>query len=203
MDGPCTKEALGCTGAASLHVLTKDGAEVQPIALEQVWVMFGDDGAPLVNAAELYESQGTILAGDFDFDRREDFAVQVDQNGPYAGPTFAVFLHAPREERFVLSEPLSQLTREKLDFFTIDAAKKRLRTQEKSGCCFHVTEEHEVLHGTPRVVSRITEEGTDDSLKVTEERLVRGRWVKKTHREPLPPELSTRSRSGSPRSRAS
>ncbi|MFO0759620.1 MAG: hypothetical protein U0359_24215 [Byssovorax sp.] len=187
MAKPCESGDPGCAGPASLHVLTKEGAEIQRIDLDLAWISTGDDGAPLVNTAELYERQGTINTGDFDFDGREDFAVQVDQSGPYGGPTFAVFLRDPKEDRFTRSEALSRLTQETLGFFQVDTAKKRIRTMEKSGCCIHVSEEHEVVRGTPRVTFRRTENAMDDDVVITEERLVGGRWQKKTHRETAQP----------------
>jgi hypothetical protein len=182
MKEPCPGEgAKGdtCTGPATLSVLTKSGDEVQRIKLAEVWV----------NAAELYGAQGTINVGDFDFDGREDFAVQVNQSGPYGGPTFAVFLHAAKEERFVRSEALSRLTQETLGFFEVVPAKKRLVTVAKSGCCYHVEEEYEVAGGEPRVVRRVTTDATneDGTVLVIEERLVGRRWQKSQRRTPRVP----------------
>ncbi len=192
MKEPCPGEAevssSYCAGPAMLHVLTKDGAEVQSLDLDEAWVTFDDAGAPLVKrgAGAVHDRQGTIIVGDFDFDGQEDFAVQVGQNGSYGGPTFAVFLASAGRPRFVRSEPLSRLTEETLGFFQVDAAKHRLGTASKSGCCFHVFEEHEVVHGAPRVVERVTEDGTgsDGFVVVTEERRVGGRWHKETRRVP-------------------
>jgi hypothetical protein len=167
-----------CTGPATLHVVTKSGREVQRIDLEHAWVQLDTRADPLVNSAEVYGVQGTINVGDFDFDGREDFAVQVDQSGPYGGPTFAVFLHHAKEERFVRSEALSRLTQETLGFFEVVPAKKRLVTVEKSGCCYHVREELEVVGGTPSVVHRVTEDATneDGTVLVIEEQRVGRHW---------------------------
>jgi hypothetical protein len=192
MKEACPGEApasIGCAGPAALHVLTKTGAEIQRVDLDQAWVEMGADGEPLVNATGLYDSQGTINVGDFDFDGHEDFAVQVDQSGPYGGPTFAVFLHAAGEERFVRSEALSRLTQETLGFFQVVPKTKRLVTLQKSGCCFHVLEEHEVVRGEPRVVLRVTEDatGSDGHVRRIEERLVGGRWRRTERRIAAPP----------------
>jgi hypothetical protein len=189
MSEPCpqAEREHACAGPATLFVLTKSGAEVQKIPLEAVQVTLDGSGAPLVNAAELYDNQGALIVGDFDFDGREDFAVNVDHSGPYGGPTFAVFLQG-KGERFVRSAPLSRLTQETLGFFEVDAAKKRLRTTAKSGCCYHVVEEHVVVGGAPHVVERVTRDATGDGfVLVTEERLVAGRWKKTRRRTPSPP----------------
>ena len=110
--------------------------------------------------------------------------MQLDQHGPYGGPTFAVYLHAAGEDRFIRSEPLSRLTAETLGFFQVDAAKKRLITFQKSGCCFHVTEEHAIVGDKPHVVARFTEDATgiDGFAVETEEHLVGGRWQKRKRR---------------------
>jgi hypothetical protein len=191
MTAPCPADAgeLGaCAGPAVLHVLAKQGAELWSIALPAVSVAIDGSGAPLVNVAPLYDTQGAIIVGDFDFDGREDFAVQVDHQGPYGGPTFAVFLHDAGAERFVESVALGELTRETLGFFQVDPVKKRLITLAKSGCCFHVTEQLAVVAGKPRVVQRWTEDATggDGMVLLTEETLVGGRWRKSQRRVPAP-----------------
>jgi hypothetical protein len=180
MAEPCAGDGArpgACTGPATLHVFTKSGAEVQRIDLPQVWVEMDARGEPLVNV------------GDFDFDGREDFAVQVDNSGPYGGPTFAVFLHAAKEERFVRSEGLSRLTQETLGFFGVVPAKKRLVTVAKSGCCYHVEEELEVVDGEPGVVRRITRDATGDdgTVLVIEEQRVGRRWRTSQRRVPKQP----------------
>ena len=71
----------------------------------------------------MYDTQGTINVGDFDFDGEPDFAVQADERRPRTGgPTFRVFLFSKKLGRFVLSEPLSKLTEESLGFFEVDAS---------------------------------------------------------------------------------
>jgi hypothetical protein len=180
-------DSIGCAGKAVLHVLDKNERELQAIALDEAWVMFDAHGQPLADSAALYDDQGTINVGDFDFDGREDFAVQIDQSGPYGGPTFDVYLHVPGEERFVRSDALSQLTRDSLGFFRVDAARKRLVTFSKSGCCYHVTEENEVVRGKPNVVRREIEDATagDGFVVDTEETRVGGKWRKRSRRVPV------------------
>ena len=188
-DGCAGLGTATCAGPAELSVYTlASGAEVQRIQLEQAWVELEPNGTPSVNATELYGRQGTINVGDFDFDGHEDFAVQADQDGPYGGPTFRVFLYSPKLQRFALSEPLSKLTQETLGFFQVDAKRKRLITLSKSGCCYHTTAEYQVSGGSPEAVFRLIEDATGgtDMTEVTEHK-VHGRWVKTTRHRPLPP----------------
>lgn len=175
---------------AELVVVRKGGSEeVQKISLESVFVSVAPRGEVLVNAAELYEAQGTINVGDFDFDGSEDFAVYVGNDGPYGGPTYDVFLYSPPRRQFVHSEGLSRLTRETLGFFQTDAKRKLLLTSSKSGCCYHVREEHAVVKGGPVVVFRIIEDALTADGRVTEtrERLVNSVWRRSVRRLPAPP----------------
>jgi hypothetical protein len=177
-----------CVGPARLLIFRKgERAELQHLRFDKLWVELGPNQEPLVNAGRLYDVQGTINVGDFNFDGRDDFAVQIDQSGPYGGPTFDVFL-ATDGGRFVRSEPLSQLTRETLGLFRVDAKRHRLVTVAKSGCCWHVTEELEVVGNEPVPVFRLTEDARGDEVIETRERLVNGRWHRATRRTPKPPE---------------
>jgi hypothetical protein len=174
----------GCAGPAELRVLSKAGTVLQSIDLGEAFVVFDEHGEPLVNSAELYDDQGTLNVGDFDFDGREDFAVQANQEGPYGGPTFSVFVQKASGERWTRSEALSRLTRENLGFFRVDTARKRLVTMSKSGCCWHSTEEHAIVKGAPVVVHRVVEDATSDdgSVLQTEETLVKGKWQRISRR---------------------
>lgn len=174
------------TGApAKVDVDDKSGTTLQTITLDEIAIQRDDSGAIVVDSGEIYDAQGTINVGDFDFDGREDFAIQIDQNGPYGGPTFDVWLQTSNDS-FARSEELSELTRTTLGFFQIDPDRRLLITMAKSGCCWHETEEHEVRGGKPVAVHRVTEDAmTDDAWVITtEEALVKGRWVTHVTRSP-------------------
>lgn len=172
-------------GGARVDVGDKSGAVLQTIALDEIAIQRDDTGAILVDSGDLYEWQGTINVGDFDFDGREDFAIQVNENGPYGGPTFEVYLQNAND-RFVHSDELSELTQTTLGFFQVDPQRRLLVTMAKSGCCWHETEELEVHGGKPVAVHRFVEDAmTDDKWVITtEETLVKGRWTKRVTREP-------------------
>jgi hypothetical protein len=162
----------------------------QTEALANVSMSYASSGEPLVNAAPLYDTQGVLQVGDFDFDGRDDFAVQVGNDGPYGGPTFDVYLDSPLQGRFVRSEALSELTRTKLGMFLVDPGRKHLLTFAKSGCCWHETGVYEVARGTPVLVGSLTEDATateSPEVVVTESRLAGGRWRRTVERHPLDP----------------
>jgi hypothetical protein len=178
-----------CEAPGDLLIRQKaGGAPLQHLKLEHVDVAIDARGEPLVNSSALYDDQGTLQVGDFNFDGHEDLAVQDSEQGPSGGPTFDVFLFDPKTDQFVPSEALSELTRTTLGFFRVDPEHKRLTTLAKSGCCYHVTEQYRVAHGEPVLVSRVTEDaqGEHDIVETTE-RLAGARWATTTRHVPREP----------------
>lgn len=196
---PPRSEAGGtCEAPGSVAVLRK-GSDVplQQEDLDAVELVHDDKGTTLVNTSTLYDYQGTLNVGDFDFDGHEDFAVQGPQTGPYGGPTFSVFLYSARLGRFVRSSALSELTETTLGFFEVDTKNKRIVTLSKSGCCYHETTQYEVFDGNLVRTDVVIEDafGEEDAsaplppntMIVTHGRLVGGKWVTTKKRVPTPP----------------
>lgn len=174
-----------CARKGSVSVLKKGTSEVlQSLEQSEIWMQFEDSGELMLNSAGMYEYQGTINVGDFNFDGHEDFAVQADQTGAYGGPTFAVYLYRPSTTRFVRSKVLSELTQENLGFFDVDPAKKQITAFSKSGCCIHWSHTYEMRGERPMLVGRWHSQLMRNDIWVeTEQHLANGRWVTsiKTH----------------------
>lgn len=158
----------------------------QAISLKNIFVTLKSDGEALTNTAPLYDDQGMINVGDFNFDGHEDFAIQDGNDGSYGQPSYRVYLYSPSKRGFQFSRPLSALIKQTLGFFTIDSKRRRLVTFNKSGCCYHETTEYAVRDNLPVPVSRVVEDGTKDPKYVFEshERFVGGKWQAKTKRIP-------------------
>jgi hypothetical protein len=191
MKGECPGQAHldgECAGPALLEIFPKGkmaGPPRQRIELGELWVIAGPAGQPLVNSAELYDFQGSLNVGDFNFDGEDDLAIQVGQDGPYGGPTFDIYLYDRAKAQFARSEPLSEISRGTLGLFQIDPIRRRLVTFAKSGCCYHVTEELEVIRDRPVPVSRFIQDATGDGDVIEiRERLVGKRWVRETRKLP-------------------
>lgn len=176
----CTKRT--CEGPAFLGIQRAGSNEVaQAIYLPNVFLTRQDNGEPLVNSARLYDYQGVINAGDFNFDGQPDFAVQNGNRGSYGGPSYDVFLFDAGRQRFIYSPELSALTLENLGFFDIDGKRKRLITFSKSGCCYHEKSEYVVDANQPIEVKREIEDaaggsGDSDMVLLSTEELVNGQW---------------------------
>jgi len=195
--GCTTAFSSSCEGPADLAIFRKDvfgrvgTAPVQTEHLDNLVMVQADDGSPLVDWTRLYDDQGVIDVGDYDFDGRDDFAVQIGHDGPYGGPTFVVYLDSPARGRFVASAALSELTQTTLGMFQVDAGRKHLVTLAKSGCCWHETTVYEVAGGRPVPVATLTESmqmSEDGGVELTEAHRVGGRWRSRTTVRPLDPD---------------
>jgi hypothetical protein len=92
----------------------------QTIAMRNISISLKDDGNPLTNSAQLYDDQGVVNVGDFNFDGHEDFAVQNGNHGSYGQPSYNVYLFSPSKGQFELNRPLTDLIEQTLGFFQVD-----------------------------------------------------------------------------------
>jgi hypothetical protein len=125
--------------------------------------------------------EGTpIYFDDFNFDGNEDIAVRSGNRGAYASPSFDVYLFHTSRKCFVLSKELTKIASENLGIFEIDTKQKRLITQTKSGCCWHLERQYEIVGGNNiRKVFEEEHDGLSDKggfVRVTTRQLVNGRW---------------------------
>ncbi len=177
---PITGEDGGtCEGPGIIGVFHK-GAKtpVQLIPMDNIFLSFTKRGKPLANSAALYDYQGVINVGDFNFDGQEDFAIQNGNHGSYSGPSYDVYLSIRDSERFEFNRDFSELIDSTLGFFQFDAERKRLVTFGKSGCCYHETTEYEVVGNKPVPISRVIDQAKGDRSFTHEERWVNGKWAR-------------------------
>jgi len=143
------------------------------------------NGNPMVNGATLYDDQGMIQIGDFNFDGATDFAVQDGPNSCYGGPSYHVFLFDAANRRFSMSEAFTALAQEWCGFFAVDPKKQELSTSTKSGCCWHQSARWKVANGAPAQVYSLVVEHTPGpgeaewTVVETEGSFVRGRWIER------------------------
>lgn len=150
----------------------------QTIEHNDTLIQLDDEGVPPVNVSLLYDMQSVINIGDFNFDGMEDVAICDGENGSYGGPSYRVYLSSRKAGKFVFDQAFTRLGYH-LGMFTVDAKKKRLRIFDKSGCCWHVTEEYAVVGGRPVKVFREVEDATipdEAKVKIVTRRLLKGKW---------------------------
>ncbi|RSK33892.1 XAC2610-related protein [Hymenobacter metallilatus] len=114
-------------------------------------------GRALANVQELpYGEQSLIISEDFNFDGRQDLALEDGQNSCYHGPSFQVYLATPTG--FAHSAAFTRLAQEYCGMFRTDARARRLSTMTKSGCCWHEVAEYVVKNNAPFQVHRVEED---------------------------------------------
>ncbi|CAD5110596.1 XAC2610-related protein [Zestomonas carbonaria] len=98
MDSLCDQET--CESSGQIAVAKKGQATAyQLIDLSNIFITI-EDNKVLINSAKLYDYQGVINVGDFNFDGLEDFAVQNGNNGSYGGPSYDIFLYNKKKGNF-------------------------------------------------------------------------------------------------------
>jgi len=141
-------------------------------------------GKVLANILNIpYGEQSLIQYQDYNFDGIKDLAIMDGQNSCYHGPSFKIYLANNRS--FHLNEDFTKLAQGGCGMFNLDPAKKMIFTMFKSGCCWHQYSNYIVENNVPKVVYIETVDASQDesgkvSIVTTTERLVGGKWEKKT-----------------------
>ncbi len=134
----------------------------------------------------LYDEQSPVIVGDFNFDGSADIAVRNGNNSGYGGPSYDIYLLSTTNKRFVLSESLTKLAFENLGMFFVDKDKKLLITYSKSGCCWHETDQYQVVNNQPVLIYVLVEDAGGDAkvkegnMLITEKKFIDGKWVSAT-----------------------
>ena len=172
-------ERDSCQGKASFAFMRKGQlTPYQVIVLPETYIELEKGKQLSVNTTLLYDKQSVVNVGDFNFDGMEDVALCNGLNGSYGMPSYAVYLSSRAAKKFVYNPAFSKLGTH-LGMFEIDTEKKVLRTFDKGGCCFHVTEEFLVSNNTPRKIFSEEEDATiadETKVKITTKRFINGKW---------------------------
>ncbi len=175
-------EDTSCRGKASFAFYKKGGkVAYQVITLPDTYVELDEKGKPEVNQTLLYDKQSAVNIGDFNFDGMEDVALCDGTNGAYGMPSYQIFLSSRSAGKFVYDKKFSGLGKH-LGMFEVDKPKKLLRTFDKSGCCWHITEEFSVVNNAPKKILEVVEDATiadEKKVKITTKSLVNGKWQTK------------------------
>ena len=176
----CDKSS--CHGKAAFAFYKKGGkAPYQVIELPETYVELDEKGKPEVNKTLLYDKQSVVNIGDFNFDGMEDVAICEGTNGSYGMPSYQVYLSSRAVGKFVYDKKFSALGKH-LGMFEIDKKRKILQTFDKSGCCWHITEEFSVVNNAPKKVFEEVEDAAfaeATKIKTITKKLVKGKWQTK------------------------
>lgn len=174
-------DTTSCSGPAQIQLRDKNGKCIQRFKSQYI-IIYLDKTKQFIIP---YNDQSILVVDDFNFDGSIDLAIRNGNNSGYGGPSYDVYVYNITRSKFVRSDDLTELATTKLGMFAVDHMRKRLITLEKSGCCWHLTTEYEVIpkHGL-RAVCKKEEDATgdDEYVKVTISRLVDGKWRQKTNK---------------------
>lgn len=178
----CEKDE--CSGKAVIDLRDKKTSiKFQTFTSEDLNFYLKEDQKPTANIIQLYDEQSPLIFNDFNFDGTEDMAVRNGNGSSYGGPSYDVYVFNATKNRFVISEELTSLAYENLGMFQTDAKRKRIITYSKSGCCWHLTTEYEVVPKKGLVKVYELEEdamGGGETVKVTKRELKNNKWIAKT-----------------------
>lgn len=183
IDIACEKDECGAKAEVKLF---KKGSKAvfQAFHSDDLTMYLDEKFKPSVNVIQLYDEQSPLIFDDFNFDGTEDLAIRNGNYGSYGGPVYDIYVFNQSKNKLVLSQELSALTQENLGMFELDKKRKCIITFNKSGCCYHIRSEYQVV---PRkgllLVREFIEDATSpqgDQVEVTDRNLVNGRWKEKT-----------------------
>lgn len=170
-----------CEGPAKITLYHKGSQQIfQDFQSDDLTMYLGKNQQPSVNVIQLYDEQSALIFDDFNFDGSQDLAIRNGNYGSYGGPTYDVYVFHRNKQQFVYSDELSSLTQENLGMFQTDSEKKRIITFNKSGCCYHIRSEYQVV---PRQGLQLVREFIEDitsseghKVQVTDRKLIKGKW---------------------------
>ncbi|WP_288382031.1 FG-GAP repeat protein [uncultured Acinetobacter sp.] len=182
IDMACEKNE--CGDKAEVKLFKKGSKAVfQAFHSDELTMYLDENFMPSVNVIELYGEQSPLIFDDFNFDGTQDLAIRNGHYGPYGGPVYDIYVFNQSKQKFVLSQELSVLTQENLGMFQLDKKRKRIIALNKSGCCYHIRSEYQVVpkKGLLLVREFIEDELTSNGnqVKVTDRHLINGKWKEK------------------------
>jgi hypothetical protein len=180
-----------CEGKGTIKLVSKTTKKpFQTLTSADLYFFLDDTQKPTANVIELYNEQSPLIFDDFNFDGTEDVAVRNGNNGAYGAPSYDVYVYHANKKQFVPSKELTELVVTNLGMFQTDPKSRRLTTFNKSGCCWHIQTQYEVVpkKGLLKVYEleedATANNGSEEVVKVTTRNLVNGKWVEevKTHK---------------------
>jgi uncharacterized protein len=149
-----------CAGPAIVQITRKDSGQILQTIVAPRLVMHIPDGKhPLVNSNAMYDYGGVINLIDYNLDGKPDLALQTGDAGPYAQPSYDIFLNEG-DSGFKHSVAFTNLSRESLNSISVED--NQLVVTSKSGCCIHYKSWYDVANNRPVPSRRLTIDSASD-----------------------------------------
>ncbi|MBN2694335.1 hypothetical protein JXR93_06700 [bacterium] len=172
-----------CEGKGTVELIDKKTDKTFQI-LNSNYLYFSLDSLenPATNIIKAYDKQNSVLFDDFNFDGIDDIAIRNGNGISYGSPSYDVYLYDINKKQFILNQELTNLASKNLGIFKIDKNKKRLVTYEKSGCCWHIKKEYELIpkKGLLKVYELEEDSRNGKIVLVTTRYFVNNKWIIKS-----------------------
>ncbi|MDP1609737.1 MAG: lysozyme inhibitor LprI family protein [Thiobacillus sp.] len=156
---PCAG-ANECTGPAIVQIMRLDSGKIlQTIVAPNIVMHVPDGKQPLANSNAMYDYGGVINLADYNLDGKPDLALQTGNLGPYAQPSYDIFLNEVGGG-FKHSSAFTNLSRESLDSISIEG--NQMVVTSKSGCCIHYKSWYDVANNRPVPSRQLTFDSASD-----------------------------------------
>ncbi|MBT2620483.1 hypothetical protein [Chryseobacterium sp. ISL-6] len=182
-------DAEKCSGSGIVELKDKKTLRtIQTLTSDDLYFYLNKDQQPSVNVIQLYDEQSPLIFEDFNFDGSEDIAIRNGNESSYGGSSYDVYVYNSTKKQFVISDELTTLAFENLGMFQTDPKRKRLITFSKSGCCWHLTTEYQVIpkKGLDKVYELEEDAmGGEEFVKVTKRQKINNKWIVKSKKYPI------------------
>jgi hypothetical protein len=100
-----------CQGKVKYSIYKKgENKPFEIFNLSDSGFLLKDNGLPSINISRLYDEESAVNFGDFDFDGREDLALNDGRNGGYGGASYQVYLFSRQSKKFVRSQSFTNFS---------------------------------------------------------------------------------------------
>lgn len=152
---------MTCSGAGAVTIKeVKSKALIQTINSDDLYFFKDTLAKTSTSDTVLYDEQSPIIVGDYNFDGLSDLAVRNGNNSGYGGPSYDIYLFNAANKKFALSKALTELASHNLGMFFVDKDRKLLTTYSKDGCCWHKTDQYQVINNQPVLILTLIEDAS-------------------------------------------
>ncbi len=180
---------LSCQGKGVVEIFLKGKDKpVQTIKSKNLFTELDSHKKPKERNNQVYDGQSVILFGDYNFDGKEDLAIRSGNLSAYSGPSYDIYLYDSKKGQFIFNTEFTNLVTGNLGMFEIDLKRKRLKTFDKSGCCWHMTTEYTYIPEQRLIKVYVLEEDVnqaEQTVKVVEKNLVNEKWEETSKTYPV------------------
>ncbi|NIF04519.1 hypothetical protein F3J23_03615 [Chryseobacterium sp. Tr-659] len=172
-----------CGGKGTVELFDNRNSKVQTFVSDDLVVNLKQGQKPTPGKMmQLKNEESPVMINDFNFDGTEDVAIRNGNMGNYGAASYDVYVFNSTRMSFMKSKELTDLASSSFDLFDVDAKRKRLIANGKSGCCRIFTMEYAVIpnKGLDMVFEKEEDMSNEDQVKIITKEKINNKWITKT-----------------------